>query len=339
MRCFRVFLFLVMKSNLLGAVFRFAAAVMLFVWTPVLLAQPSGIDKLRGITAGDIDAKSDQVIVATEATLHGFALQGSVHSEDRKNSGLKRSKELESSGLETSKGWSIAIGFSQINALVLSPDQKTLLIAGGEPGQRGCVQCLAWPELTKGDVIETQVGSIPMRDVVTDVHWFPDGNWWIESHWNAMALVRRRNGTVVGAFSGHTGPVTCAIPWTQELAISCGIDQTIKVWEIESGKLVRSLDNHTGPVIALARWISPEGKSFLVSLGKDRTLRLWDPAIGRLVRFVKLPQVPLRMKISTSGSVRVLLENSSVAKVSLPMLGIEQAEVLDPTGLGNWFCK
>lgn len=328
MRCFRVLLFLALKSNLLGALFRFAAAVILFVWTPVLLAQRSGIDKFSGITAGDIDAHGDQVIVATEATLHGFALRGS-----------KRSKELESSGLETSKGWSIDIGFSQINGLELSPDQKTLLIAGGDPGQRGCVQCLAWPELTKGDVIETQVGSNPMRDVVTDVHWFPDGNWWIESHWNALALVRRRNGTVVGAFSGHTGPVTCAIPWTQELAISCGIDQTIKVWEIESGTLVRSLDNHTGPVIALARWIAPEGKSLLISLGKDRTLRLWDPGIGRLVRFVKLPQVPLRMKISTSGSVRVLLENNSVAKVSLPMLGIEQAEVLDPTGLGAWFCK
>jgi WD40 repeat protein len=92
-------------------------------------------------------------------------------------------------------------------------------------------------------------------------------------------------------------------------------------------------------VIALGRWLSPEGKSLLVSLGKDRTLRLWDPGIGRLVRFVKFPHVPLRMKISTSGSVRVLLENNSVANVSLPMLGLEETEVLDPTGLWAWYFK
>lgn len=160
-----------------------------------------------------------------------------------------------------------------------------------------------------------------------------------------MVLVRRRDGSVLGHFSGHNGPVLQAIPWTEGLAISAGVDQTIKIWRIDGGEIVGSLSNHTAPVVGLARWNDPEGKPLLVSLGQDRTVRLWDPLIGRLIRFVKLADLPLSMQLSRSGSLVVLLQNNSIVRVSLPMLRLEETVPLEapkatqlvPSQEGGWY--
>jgi len=64
--------------------------------------------------------------------------------------------------------------------------------------------------------------------------------------------------------------------------VSGGADRTLRVWK--DGKLVRTIANHWEPVHALA-W-SPDGR-YLASGSADRTVRVWQPEIGRLVRIVK----------------------------------------------------
>lgn len=59
-------------------------------------------------------------------------------------------------------------------------------------------------------------------------------------------------------------------------------DRTIVVRD-ESGHLLRRLEGHTGPVLALAA--RPDG-SLLASAGADRTLRFWDPRTGDLKRSI-----------------------------------------------------
>jgi WD40 repeat protein len=56
--------------------------------------------------------------------------------------------------------------------------------------------------------------------------------------------------------------------------VSGSDDRTVKVWELESGRLLRSLEGHTGGVRAVA--VSPDGR-FIVSGSEDRTIRAWDP--------------------------------------------------------------
>jgi WD40 repeat protein len=55
----------------------------------------------------------------------------------------------------------------------------------------------------------------------------------------------------------------------------------VKVWELESGRLLRSLEGHTGGVNAVA--VSPDGR-FIVSGSEDRTVKVWELESGRLLR-------------------------------------------------------
>lgn len=58
-------------------------------------------------------------------------------------------------------------------------------------------------------------------------------------------------------------------------------DASLKLWDMASGKLLRSFEGHTGRVEAAA--FSPDGKR-IVTGGGDKTLKLWDAASGRLLR-------------------------------------------------------
>jgi WD40 repeat protein len=53
----------------------------------------------------------------------------------------------------------------------------------------------------------------------------------------------------------------------------------IKLWEAATGKLLATLQGHTGNVYSVA-W-SPDGKT-LASAPDDRTVKLWDVAAGKV---------------------------------------------------------
>ncbi len=58
-------------------------------------------------------------------------------------------------------------------------------------------------------------------------------------------------------------------------------DQTIKLWNLQTGKQLRTLSGHSGYVYSAA--ISPDGQT-LTSGSADRTIKLWNPNTGKLVR-------------------------------------------------------
>ena len=68
------------------------------------------------------------------------------------------------------------------------------------------------------------------------------------------------------------------------LLATAGFDNTVKLWEVATRKLIQTLTGHTEAVLDLA--FSPDGK-LLVSVGKDHTVRLWEVQSGRLARSIK----------------------------------------------------
>lgn len=82
-------------------------------------------------------------------------------------------------------------------------------------------------------------------------------------------------------------------------AASGSFDNTIKIWEFETGRELRALDGHTGAVKTLA--CSADGR-FLVSGGNDRTVRIWEVSSGALIK-------------------RLMVEGGSIEKVAISFDG------------------
>ena len=67
-------------------------------------------------------------------------------------------------------------------------------------------------------------------------------------------------------------------------AVSASADRTLRLWDLESGQTIRTLQGHTGLVSAVA--VTPDGRR-AVSGSADRTLRLWDLETGQTIRTLK----------------------------------------------------
>ena len=66
--------------------------------------------------------------------------------------------------------------------------------------------------------------------------------------------------------------------------MSASFDGTLKSWDLEDGRLVRTFRSHSSPVTALA--VTSDAR-ILISASLDHTLRVWDLESGRELRVLQ----------------------------------------------------
>src|SRR5262249_4199999 len=72
-----------------------------------------------------------------------------------------------------------------------------------------------------------------------------------------------------------------------EWLVTGGDDQTIRLWEIATGREIQKLAGHSDMVTSVG--FSPDGKQ-LASASKDRTVNIWDLATGAVRHRLDHPQ-------------------------------------------------
>ena len=80
---------------------------------------------------------------------------------------------------------------------------------------------------------------------------------------------------------GHSGTVrSVSFSPDGKLLASGSHDKTVKLWDVATGREIRTLEGHSGGVISVS--FSPDGK-LLASGSEDGTTRLWNAQTGKEV--------------------------------------------------------
>ena len=59
-------------------------------------------------------------------------------------------------------------------------------------------------------------------------------------------------------------------------------DKTIKIWNLATGELIRTLSGHSENVLSVA--MSSDGRTLASGGGYDKTIKIWNLATGQLIR-------------------------------------------------------
>ena len=225
--------------------------------------------------------------------------------------------------------------FSHLHDLAFSPDGTRLAIAGGEPQDKGGVEIVEWSGLKAVQRIEAG------RDVVYSAAWSSDGKSLAMACADKTVRLHDLASGKTREITDHSAAVLAVLfvslpddTTKNELLLSAGRDQSIRVFDAATAQPLRTLDNHTAAVNDLALSPAKGGRLPVVaSAAQDKTVRFWQPSIGRLVRFARVPSPPLAVRWLPSGDhVAVTCTDGSIRVIDWQTLRI----VLEKKVSGGW---
>ena len=172
-----------------------------------------------------------------------------------------------------------------VNSVAFSPNGRTLASTSG-----------SWQEIrlwdaNTGEHLQTLAGD---TSGVNSVAYSPDGRTIAGgSRDNTIRLWDANTGEHLQTLTGHTSDVNSVAYSPDGRTIASGSgdtwswsssdeeDHTVRLWDADTGELLRTLTGHTSDVNSVAN--SPDGRT-IASGSDDDTIRLWDADNGRHLR-------------------------------------------------------
>lgn len=194
---------------------------------------------------------------------------------------------------------SLQTEIENVERLTFNSDESILYAAGGTPGEFGLIEAWSWPAC---ELIERKFVH---DDIVTDLVIPDRDKLLISCSIDGLICFGESDDQYL---EGHSKAVLalCLVDSAQ-LLISAGRDRSLRVWDLNSRELKRTLNNHTADVRLLrVKPTDPERPNALpviASAAEDHTIRLWQPSIGRLMRFARLESNALDLVWSPSGEL------------------------------------
>jgi WD40 repeat protein len=176
----------------------------------------------------------------------------------------------------------------QVTSLVVSRDGKIVWVGGGDPGFDGQVVGVGVESLEIGKTFDLHA------DVISSLANSPDGKRIVAGSIDQEVGVLDLESGLSSKLSGHSKAVT-GVAWIDEgTVVSVAEDMSVRVWDANERKLVRTMNQHVGAVLGVRVLEGVESvRPVVATWGKDRTVRFWQPTIGRMMRFAVLEGVPL----------------------------------------------
>jgi len=107
----------------------------------------------------------------------------------------------------------------------------------------------------------------------------------------------------LATFEGHSGPVSAIAPAAAgELAVSGGVDATLRVWRVSTGACLRVLRGHTSGIMNVL--VAGAQGNRVVSASWDTTVRVWDLDSGECLRVLGGDVTPV-VSLAALGTERV----------------------------------
>ena len=96
--------------------------------------------------------------------------------------------------------------------------------------------------------------------------------------------------------------LACAAGFDGEVLLGGGVDQKLRLWDVETGVVRRVMSGHDGPIWSCA--MSPDG-SWAVSAGDDTTVRIWDLHTSKNIDVLRHHSGPVRACVIDPGGAWV----------------------------------
>ncbi|WP_435009326.1 hypothetical protein P12x_000578 [Tundrisphaera lichenicola] len=168
--------------------------------------------------------------------------------------------------------------------VAVSPDGRKV-VSGSAPNfssgdaQAGAETLIVW-DLADGGKTR---GVIPIKQSVWSLAITPDGKSIIVPVDNGLSVFDLKTGRRTSALPGppQTNAMSVAVSPDGKIAAGGFNSKQILLWNLKTGKVLRTLRGHTGVILRMA--FSPDGQQ-LASGDSEHSVRLWDVSTGRAER-------------------------------------------------------